>query len=108
MLTLLSCGRPDYPRQLAVADSLCEVRPDSAEILLGKLKSQYATFSGDARWYYRLLRLKARGKAYKAFSKADTAEARALLEHYRSGGDRHLLPQACSGRQWRPCPTPPT
>lgn len=94
MLTLLSCGRPDYPRQLAVADSLCEVRPDSAEILLGKLKSQYATFSGDARWYYRLLRLKARGKAYKAFTKADTAEARVLLEHYRSGGDRHLLPQA--------------
>lgn len=94
MLTFLSCGRPDYPRQLAVADSLCEVRPDSAEILLGKLKSRYATFSGDARWYYRLLRLKARGKAYKAFTKADTAEARALLEHYRSGGDRHLLPQA--------------
>ena len=75
MLTLLSCGRPDYPRQLAVADSLCEVRPDSAKALLNKLRSQYNAFDDDARWYYRLLCLKARGKAYETFDKDDEAEA---------------------------------
>ena len=94
MIILMSCGRPHYPRQLVEADSLSEVRPDSAKALLNKLRSQYNAFDDDARWYYRLLCLKARGKAYETFDKDDEAEARELLAHYKDGGDRYLLPQA--------------
>ena len=93
-LALLSCGRPDYPAELLAADSLSGVRPDSAKAVLGRVGHGLDAFDDDARWYYRLLRLKVRGKAYDVFTAADSAEAFDILAHYRSGGDSRLLPQA--------------
>lgn len=93
-LALLSCGRPDYPAELLAADSLSGVRPDSAKAVLGRVGHGLDAFDDAARWYYRLLRLKVRGKAYDVFTAADSAEAFDILAHYRSGGDSRLLPQA--------------
>lgn len=87
---LFSCGRPDYPTELLSVDSLSEVRPDSAKAVLGRVGQGLEAFDDDARWYYRLLRLKVRGKAYDAFSAADSAEAFDVLAHYRGGGDSAL------------------
>lgn len=70
------------------------MRPDSAKAVLGRVGQGLEAFDDDARWYYRLLRLKVRGKAYDAFSAADSAEAFDVLAHYRGGGDSRLLPQA--------------
>lgn len=91
---LFSCGRPGYPPGLVAADSLSEVNPDSAMAVLGSVERGLKAMDDDALWYYRLLRLKVRGKAYEAFSRADSTEAFAVLDHYRRRGDRHLLPQA--------------
>ena len=91
---LFSCGRPGYPPGLVAADSLSEVSPDSAMAVLGSVERGLKAMDDDALWYYRLLRLKVRGKAYEAFSRADSTEAFAVLDHYRGRGDRHLLPQA--------------
>lgn len=91
---LFSCGRPGYPPGLVAADSLSEVNPDSAMAVLGSVERGLKAMDDDALWYYRLLRLKVRGKAYEAFSRADSTEVFAVLDHYRRRGDRHLLPQA--------------
>ncbi len=49
-----SCDRRfDYPQTLAVADSLCGVRPDSAVSLLERLRDSVPAFGEEARWYYR-------------------------------------------------------
>ena len=87
---LFSCGRPDYPTELLPVDSLSEVRPDSAKAVLGRVGQGLEAFDDDARWYYRLLRLKVRGKVYDAFSAVDSAEAFDVLAHYRGEGDSAL------------------
>ena len=94
VLAFVSCGRYDYPAQLVKVDSLCDVCPDSAVAMLKAMEGQCAGFSSDAKWYYRLLGLKAHCKAYSGFSEKDTAEANAVLAHYVDGGDRRLLPLA--------------
>ena len=50
-----------YPQELTAIDSLCESRPDSAEILIDKI--QPSTLSGDELWYLRLLKVKRKVKA---------------------------------------------
>lgn len=85
---LLSCGSPDYPPELVAVDSLSEVSPDSARVMLGSVGRGLKAMDDDAMWYYRLLRLKVRGKAYESFTRADSAEAFAVLDHYRVRGDR--------------------
>lgn len=94
VFAFFSCGRPDYPSQLVTIDSLSEIRPDSARLLLRHVDSRSAGFDDDAQWYYRLLQMKVRVKSYGMFGAADKAKAAAVLEHYRHGGDRHLLPEA--------------
>lgn len=85
VLAFVSCGRYDYPAQLVKVDSLCDVCPDSAVAMLKAMEGQCAGFSSDAKWYYRLLGLKAHCKAYSGFSEKDTAEANAVLAHYVDG-----------------------
>ena len=84
-----------YPQELTAIDSLCESRPDSAEILIDKI--QPSTLSGDELWYLRLLKVKQNVKANADLS--DDKEVKALLEHYESRGDNRLLPLAlyCAG-----------
>ena len=87
-----SCGKPDYPAVLTRADSLCEVYPQEAERLLVSVAKDTATMSSDARWYYRLLRLKSADKNYIA--PRSNKEAFSVVAHYENGGDSRLLPQA--------------
>lgn len=39
-VAFLSCSQPRYPHSLLMADSLAEVRPDSAVALLNRLRPQ--------------------------------------------------------------------
>lgn len=89
---LSSCGNPDYPAVLTRADSLCEANPQEAEELLVSIAKDTATMSSDARWYYRLLRLKSADKNYIA--PRSNSEALRVVAHYENGGDSRLLPQA--------------
>lgn len=95
LVAVSSCNRRfDYPQALVVADSLCDVRPDSAVSLLDRLHDTVSAFDEEAQWYYRLLRVKASDKTYVPHSAATKPEMLAVLSHYERGGDRRLLPQA--------------
>ncbi len=87
-----SCGKPDYPAVLTRADSLCESSPREAERLLDTVAKDTASMSSDARWYYRLLRLKSADKNY--IVPRSNKEAFSVVAHYENGGDSRLLPQA--------------
>mgnify|MGYP003314410296 FL=1 len=50
--------------QLAKADSLCSVQPDSALALLSQLESEMQQADKATRMYYQLLCIKASDKAY--------------------------------------------
>lgn len=87
-----SCGNPDYPAVLTRADSLCEANPQEAEKLLEAVAKDTVSMSSDARWYYRLLRLKSADKNYIAPN--NNKEALRIVAHYEDGGDSRLLPLA--------------
>ena len=87
-----SCGNPDYPAVLTRADSLCEANPQEAEKLLKAVAKDSVSMSSDARWYYRLLRLKSAYKNY--IIPQSNKEAFCVVAHFESGGDNRLLPQA--------------
>lgn len=89
-----ACGSPDYPRQLLVADSLCETNPHKAAAELSRIRKDYHNLSKASQWYYRLLSLKAKVKTYTPFTPADSGEVAEVLQHYEHGGDRYLLPYA--------------
>lgn len=92
--SLFSCGHQGYPSSLLIADSLCEANPDSAIAFLSGLSSHQSEFDDDSRWYYRLLCLKAKCKAYIKYNEGDKVEAMAVLDHYENSGDRNLLSRA--------------
>ena len=90
-ITTVSCGHYQYPRELLVADSLTEVRPDSAVSLL-RDSDKWSDASEPVRMYYRLLCIKAKDKASN-IDKGDSIVL-SILDHYRDGGDPALLPDA--------------
>ncbi len=88
-----SCSRTyHYPDKLTVADSLCNVRPDSAFSMLKGMKSEAATLDEDSRWYYRLLLVKASFKALTPLK--SEKEIMEIVKHYETGGDKRQLPYA--------------
>ena len=58
------CSHHTYPRELVVADSLCETNPDSAEALLHRMPDSVLAAKPD-RMYYDLLRIKASNNLYE-------------------------------------------
>ena len=58
------CSHHTYPRELVVADSLCESNPDSAEALLHRMPDNVLAAKPD-RMYYDLLRIKASNNLYE-------------------------------------------
>ena len=58
------CSHHTYPRELVVADSLCESNPDSAEALLRRMPDSVLAAKPD-RMYYDLLRIKASNNLYE-------------------------------------------
>lgn len=92
IITICACTRHKYPQHLIVADSLCNVNPDSAISLLRNIAKDIETSPEDARMYYRLLCIQAKDKAERMKSKEEKENITELVDYYEHRGDRTLLP----------------
>lgn len=101
LLCISSCRHTGYPPLLAKVDSLTNVRPDSAILLLSTLKTSIQQENEAMRMYYRLLCIKARDKAYIKHT-SDSAIL-PVLHYYIKKNDRRHLPEAYyyAGRVYR-------
>ena len=87
------CSHHTYPRELVVADSLCESNPPKAISHLNALRVKSKSMGTADFWYYRLLCVKARDKAY--IPATDVKEAQTIVNHYESfGADKSKLQYA--------------
>ena len=84
------CSHHTYPRELVVADSLCETNPDSAEALLHRMPDSILAAKPD-RMYYDLLRIKASNNLYEPQKDSTIFRIVDFFEHY---GDNERLCQA--------------
>ena len=84
------CSHHTYPRELVVADSLCESNPDSAETLLHRMPDSVLAAKPD-RMYYDLLRIKASNNLYESQKDSTIFRIVDFFEHY---GDKERLCQA--------------
>ena len=84
------CSHHTYPRELVVADSLCESNPDSAEALLHRMPDSVLVAKPD-RMYYDLLRIKASNNLYEPQKDSTIFRIVDFFEHY---GDKERLCQA--------------
>ena len=90
---LVSCNSSHhYPSLLTTVDSLCEIRPDSAQALLQTLANDTATMREDARMYYKLLTIRTADKLYQPHT--SDSLIRQIVNYYEHGGDPKLLPIA--------------
>lgn len=78
--------------QLAKADSLCSVQPDSALVLLSQLESEMLKADKATKTYYHLLCIKASDKAYITHTSDSLVQE--VLQYYIRKNDRHHLPEA--------------
>ena len=87
------CSHHTYPRELVVADSLCETNPPKAISHLKALRVKSKSMGTADSWYYRLLCVKARDKVY--IPAPDVNEPQAIVNHYESfGADKSKLQYA--------------
>ena len=93
LLGFCACGHGSYPAALRRADSLADVRPDSARALLARWADSVAHAPERVRMYHALLTVKAADKAYVRHT-SDTL-IKEVLAYYEDGGDKSLLPEAC-------------
>lgn len=91
-VAFLSCSQPRYPHSLLMADSLAEVRPDSAVALLNRLRPQIESEGRAVRMYHRLLTIKAADKA--DLLEPCTDSILPIVAYYEGRGDKSLLPVA--------------
>ena len=93
--------RFSYPHELKMADSLANVAPESALVLLQSMESQMADAPQATQMYHRLLCIKANDKAYIPHT-TDTLIL-PVLHYYEEGGDPSLLSMAYyyAGRVYR-------
>lgn len=92
LLCLCACKDSSYSRFLGTADSLVNVNPDSAIVLLRNVKNDMASASKAERMYYHLLCVKADDKAYITHT-SDSLMAE-VLHYYIDKGDKRHLPEA--------------
>lgn len=86
---VFACRPHQYPHILVEADSLCEVKPDSAVSLLRSLKPQFATAGKADQMYYQLLCIKANNKNYHVFT--SDSSIMPLVQYYEQhDSKRHL------------------
>ena len=91
----VSCKKTSYPSELVAADSLCESNPHKAISYLRHInnKSSLNSMSDAAKWYYRLLCVKAKYKCDITLTNLN--EISAIAEHYESYfSDQRQLPLA--------------
>lgn len=100
-LYFLSCDSKPYPHVLQLADSLTNICPDSAIVLLEQFKDSASQESKETQMYYQLLTIKAKDKAYIAHT-SDSLMLEVLL-YYEKKKDKKYLPEAYyyAGRVYR-------
>lgn len=103
LVLLTGCaGRPTYPPELRLADSLADhYLPDSARVVLQQCSSRIAEMPEAVRMYHRLLEVKAADKAYVTHT--SDSLIRDIVTYYEDRGDKRLLPEAYyyAGRVYR-------
>ena len=100
-LCLVSCRPVPYPALLLQADSLMQVRPDSALVLLQQVGPRMQGEPEATRMYYRLLTVKAADKAYIVHT--SDSLIREVIAYYEKHKDKRHLPEAYyyGGRVYR-------
>lgn len=101
LISLWSCGTKPYPYSLLVADSLVNVKPDSAIVLLTSLKDSMKSQTKATQMYYQLLCIKAKDKAY--IHNTSDSLILPVLHYYIEKNDKKILPEAYyyAGRVYR-------
>jgi tetratricopeptide (TPR) repeat protein len=88
---ICSCGGKPYPHLMQVADSLMNMYPDSALILLEQLKGSIKKEPEATQMYYRLLTIKAKEKSYSVFNTDSLIKP--LLSYYEKKKNKTHLPE---------------
>lgn len=91
-LCLCSCDEHSYPRTLRMADSLANICPDSALVLLEQLKESIGNEPEETQMYYHLLTIKAKDKAY--ITHTSDSLITQVLRYYRGKKNKKHLPMA--------------
>lgn len=94
-----SCGNKPYPRLMQVADSLVDIRPDSALSLLMQLKGSIDTEPEATQMNYNILTIRAKENNFSDFT--SDSLVRPLLDYYKN--DKERLPEIYyyAGRVYR-------
>lgn len=88
LFSFCACEDNSHPRILVVADSLVNVNPDSAVVLLKSLKNDFDSASEGTQMYYHLLCIKANDKAY--IPHTTDSLILPVLHYYIDKNDRYL------------------
>lgn len=91
LIVLCTCTGHQYPPILMQADSLCNVNPDSAVILLKDISRDTSTMSEEARMYHRLLCIQASDKADKMKHDNEKKNIDIIVNYYEKHGDKNKL-----------------
>lgn len=94
ILAMVSCRNENGGLKgiLATADSLADVRPDSAATLLEQVEDSMARGDETTRMAYKLVRIKVEDKAKRLY--IEEHEITDIVEYYEGKGDKTLLPTA--------------
>lgn len=86
-----------YPKELVKADSLCDIDPNSARIILDRYAVTQQDKSEESEWFYRYLQTKTRVKLNESF--ANDSEIIKIIEHYENKDYNNILPKIyyCAG-----------
>lgn len=90
MLCFCACGHKPYPQSLMVVDSLVNVCPEGALIVLDSLKNEMKDASKEEQIYYQFLCIKANDKAYIQHT-SDSLIQQVLTFYVDKDDDRHLM-----------------
>lgn len=96
-----ACENKSYPQLFAVVDSLTNVNPDSAIVLLRSMEHSMESASKATQMYYQLLCIKANDKAYIGHTSDSLIVP--VLHYYIEKKDKRHLPEVYyyTGRVYR-------
>lgn len=89
---LMGCGEARYPQVLIEADSLADLKPYQAKMLLQNVEKQMEAEPEHVQMFYQLLRIKANDKSMEPHL-SDSTILR-LVDYYERSRDKKLLKQA--------------
>lgn len=89
---ICSCQNKPYPKNMEVADSIVNIEPDSAIVLLDELQDSILSEPESTQMYYHLLSIKAKDKAYIPHT-SDSLILQ-VVQYYEYKEDQKHLPEA--------------